>query len=233
MLMASMFLMPLFMQEMLGFTATQSGLALMPRALVSLAVTPLVGRIYNAVSPRLVVAVGIILVSGGSYLQSRFTLNTSFLDVVQSTAVQGVGFACLFVPLTTAALSGIRRHQLSDATGLNSLFRQVGGSIGLAVFATLLTRSAAPARVSIASHLARTSPIARARLAEIVEGLSQRGLHPAEAARGASGVRYGILARAFRKVFLAFRVVFLAVLPLLFFLRSAHHGRPAAAVHVE
>ena len=238
MLMASMFLLPLFMQEMLGFTATQSGLALMPRALVSLAVTPIVGRIYNAVSPRLVVALGIILVSFGSYLQSQFTLDTSHLAVVRCTAVQGVGFACLFVPLTTAALSGIRRHQLPDATGLNSLFRQVGGSIGLAVFATLLTRSAAPARASIAAHLSQTSPIAAARMAQIVQGMAQRGLQASEAIAGARGALYGIISRqamvlAFEKVFLLAGMMFMAVLPLLYFLRSAHHGQPAAPIHAE
>ena len=62
------------------------------------------------------------------------------------SSIQGVGFACLFVPLTTVALAHIPRHQLADATGLNSLLRQIGGSIGLAVFATLLPRFTAAAR---------------------------------------------------------------------------------------
>jgi DHA2 family multidrug resistance protein len=238
MLMASLFLLPLFMQEMLGFTATQSGLALMPRALVSMAVTPVVGRIYNAVSPRLVVGLGIGLVSFGCFLQSHFTLDTSHLTIVGYTSVQGVGFACLFVPLTTAALSRIPRHQMSDAAGLNSLFRQVGGSIGLAVFATLLTRSAAPARASIAAHLAETSPIACDRLARIVEGMVQRGLHPVQAEAGARGILYQLISRqatvlAFEKVFLLVGAMFLCVLPLLAFLRSAHHERPTPRVHPE
>jgi len=238
MLMASMFLLPLFMQEMLGFTATQSGFALMPRALVSLVITPIVGRIYNAVSPRLVVGIGIVLVSFGAVLQSRFTLDTSHLAIVGCTSIQGVGFSCLFVPLATAALSGIRRHQLSDATGLNSLFRQVGGSIGLAVFATLLTRSAAPARTSIASHLVETDPIVSTRLAQIAEGMIRSGYHPADAHAGARAVLYGLVERqatvlAFEKVFLLAALMFLAVLPLLVFLRSAHHGHSPASLHGE
>jgi MFS transporter, DHA2 family, multidrug resistance protein len=241
-LMASTFLLPIFMQELLGFTATQSGLVFMPRALVQLAVTPLVGRFYNAVSPRLVVGIGITLVSFGSYLQSFFTLQTPTSTIVAATCVQGVGFACLFVPLTTVALSGIRRHQLADAAGLNSLFRQVGGSMGLAVFATLLTRGAAPARTAIASHLTETDPGVQARVAAIVQGMIQRGLHPAEAAAAARATLFGILSRqatvlAFEKVFLEVGLMFVCVLPLLYFLRSARHERAAGAapapIHME
>jgi len=238
MLMASMFMLPLFMQEMLGFTATQSGLALMPRALVTLVCTPVVGRLYNSVSPRILVGFGITVVSLGALLQSRFTLDTSQAGVVTCTAIQGVGFACLFVPLTAAALSGIPRHQLPDATGLNSLFRQVGGSIGLAVFATVLTRGAAPARYAIAAHLAETDALTRDRLAQIVQGMIQRGLHPAQAAAAARGILQGLMARqamvlAFEKVFLLVGLMFMGVVPLLLFLRSAHHGHAPASVHAE
>jgi DHA2 family multidrug resistance protein len=242
-LMASTFLLPIFMQEMLGFTATQSGLIFMPRALVQLAVTPLVGRFYNAISPRVVVGIGITLVSFGSYLQSFFTLDTPTGTIIAATCVQGVGFACLFVPLATVALSGIPRRQLADAAGLNSLFRQVGGSIGLAVFATLLTRGGAPARTAIASHLTETDPLVQARLAQIIQGMIQRGLHPAQAAAAARGSLFGILSRqamvlSFEKVFLQVGLMFMCVTPLLFFLRSAQHERaagrqPAANIHME
>ena len=65
-LLSSMFLLPVFMQELLGFTAMQSGLALMPRTLVMMAVTPFVGRLYGKVSPRLLIAIGIVLVAAGA-----------------------------------------------------------------------------------------------------------------------------------------------------------------------
>src|SRR5205807_2875823 len=77
MLMANMFLLPVFMQELLGFTATQSGIALMPRVLVMMMVTPIVGRLYNRVSPRLVVGIGVIAFSIGAYMQSHYTLETT------------------------------------------------------------------------------------------------------------------------------------------------------------
>jgi len=228
-LMANMFLLPLFMQELLGFTATQSGMTLMPRVMVMMVITPFVGRIYNQVSPRLLVGLGIVFVALGNLFQSGFTLDTSQWKVIQYTIVQGIGFACLFVPLTTVALSSTKRHQLADATGLNSLFRQVGGSIGLAVFATLLTHFVEPARVSISAHTAATNPLVLARLSQMGQLLGAHGYDPVSARSAARSALYGLIARqatvlSFEKVFFAAGLSFLAVLPLLYFLHSPHHA---------
>ena len=152
MLMGSMFLLPIFMQEILGFTATQSGIAMMPRSAVMLVAIPIVGRLYNRVPPAWIVAVGVILFSIGSYMLGSITLESSLMDIVPSMMVTGVGFSCLFVPLTTVALSKIPRHKLSDAAGLNSFFRQIGGSIGLTISATLLTRFATQAKAGLAAN---------------------------------------------------------------------------------
>jgi len=237
-LLANMFLLPLFMQELLGFTATQSGLTLMPRVLVMMVFTPFIGRIYNKVSPRLVVGIGILFVAVGNVFQARFTLDTSMWNVIQGTAIQGLGFACLFVPLTTVALSSIERHQLADATGLNSLFRQVGGSIGLAVFATLLTHYVEPARVAISAHTAATNPLVVGRLAQLSQAFGLRGFDGASAREAAREALYGLIARqatvlSFEKVFFVAGVTFVAVLPLLYFLRSPHHGGGETPTHAE
>ena len=105
MLMSVTFLLPVFMQELLGFTAMQSGLALMPRSLVMMVVVPIVGRLYNKVSPRLVVAFGISASSSARCMMSHYTLETTPSGSSSCRSlIQGVGFACLFVPLTTVAL---------------------------------------------------------------------------------------------------------------------------------
>ncbi len=119
MLMAQTFLLPLFMQEMLGFTATQSGLALMPRSLAMMVTMPIVGRLYNRVSPRLFITFGIVLFAVTAYEMSHYTLNTGMRDVVFVLLLQGAAFACLFIPLTTAALSSIPRFKMADATTSN------------------------------------------------------------------------------------------------------------------
>ncbi len=237
MLLASMFLLPVFMQEMLGFTAEQSGLALMPRVPVMMVLTPIVGRIYNRVSPRLLVAIGVILVSAGSFMLGDVTLRTSSMGIVSAVAVQGGGFAFLFVPLATAALSAVPRARLSDATGLNSLLRQVGGSMGVAVFATLLSRYGAVARHAVVAHLTPVRAEVMERLAGLQAFFASRGQDAASARTSALQALAGTaqqqaMVLAFERVFHLAGIVFLMVLPLLLFLKVNRSG-PAEKVHGE
>ncbi|MGC4115690.1 MAG: MFS transporter [Myxococcales bacterium] len=224
MLMANMFLLPVFMQEMLGFTAIQSGFTLLPRALVMLVMSPVVGKLYGRISARSMVAFGVINVSAGSFLMSRFSLQTGTSQIIFSIMVQGLGFSCLFIPLTAAALAKIPRHKLPDATGLQSLLRQMGGSIGLAVFATMLTRYGSHARASVGIHVTNLRPEVTGRLDQIAQGMVARGMDAASAQLGAlkalSGMVTGqAMSLAFSQVFFLAGVVFLCVLPLLYFLK--------------
>ncbi len=108
-LMSITFLLPLFMQELLGFPALASGEALMPRALAMMVGIPLVGRLYNYVQPRILVVLGILLVAFSAFMMSKYTLDTSAHSVVAAIVIQGFGFASLFVPLTTVALGAHSR----------------------------------------------------------------------------------------------------------------------------
>jgi DHA2 family multidrug resistance protein len=236
-LLASMFLLPVFMQELLGFTAMQSGLALMPRTLVMMAVTPIVGRLYGKVSARLLIAIGIVLVAAGAILVSRVTLDTTASGITHPIMIQGIGFSFLFVPLTTAALAEIPRTKLADATGLNSLLRQVGASMGLAIFATLLSRYGVQARHAIVAHVTPDRPEVQARLAAIEAGLRQQGFDPVAAREAALRALDGLVTRqamviAFERVLLLGGLALLCVLPLLWFLKVKRH-RSSEAPHVE
>jgi DHA2 family multidrug resistance protein len=224
MLMANMFLLPIFMQELLGFDATQSGWALMPRVLVMMVATPFVGRIYNAVSPRIIIGAGVIFFTIGAVAMSHFTLQTSSADIIASIAIQGVGFACLFVPLTTTALASIPRHRMTEATGLNSLLRQIGGSIGLAVFATLLGKYQIEASNGLAAHVPITSTVVQQRLQMMTAMFQSKGIDAVRAKQMAITALQGTLGRqamvlSFEKVFLLAGILFLFVLPMLIFLR--------------
>jgi len=241
-LMAVTFLLPVFLQEVLGYTATQSGLALMPRALIMMVVTPIVGRTYNSVSPRLVVGFGVISVAVSTWMMSHYTLATSEHGIVAALLVQGLGFSCLFVPLATTALSRIPRHKLADAAGLNSVVRFIGGSMGLAIFATLLTRHMTTVRSVLGTHVVAGSATLLPRLYGAQRMFSQMGMNASAARTGAVRVVAGALAQqsaviAFEQVFLLTGLSFLCVLPLVYFLKRAPHHAPSDAagppVHVE
>jgi DHA2 family multidrug resistance protein len=227
-LMANMFLLPVFMQEMLGFTALKSGMALMPRALVMMVATPIVGRIYNHVSPRVLVALGLVCVALGSLDMGRFTLQTSDTGIIFTLLLQGVGFSLLFVPLTTVALSHVARTQLTDASGLNSLVRQFGGSAGLAIYGTLLEQYSTRARAALAVHVDPYRPEVAQRLESMTRGMIAGGMDAATARAAALKALAGTVARqgamiAFEKTFMLTGFMMLTLLGLVFFLRSKDH----------
>lgn len=235
MLMGSMFLLPVFMQELLGFNATQSGTTLMPRTLAMMAVTPLIGKLYNRFPPALTVAVGAVFFAVGSYQLSHITLLSSSADIVIPLLVTGVGFACLFIPLTTAALTFIPRAKAADAAGLNSFVRQIGGSFGLTIFATLLSTFGKRATASLSWQVSSLRPEVVARLDATAAGFRAHGMNALDAKQAALRAIAGTVARqgtvlAFEKTFLLQGVVFLAVLPLLYFLRVGNSGK---AEHIE
>jgi MFS transporter, DHA2 family, multidrug resistance protein len=237
-LMATMFLLPLFMQQLLGFTATDAGFAMMPRVFVMLIATPIVGRIYNRVSPRVVIAVGVLFIAYGAWDMSHFSLQSGQHDVILAIMTQGLGFSCLFVPLSTVALTSIPRHKMADATGLNSLFRQIGGSVGLAVGATLLTRYGASARGSLVAHVTPANPAAVARLQGLTAMFEGRGLDATGAHDTAMRAMDGVVTQqatllAFDRVFLLAGIAFLVVLPLLFFLKTPEAKKDQPAIKVD
>ena len=237
-LMATMFLLPLFMQQLLGFTATDAGFALMPRVFVMLIATPIVGRIYNRVSPRVVIAVGVLFIATGAWDMSHFSLQSGQHDVIFAIMTQGVGFSCLFVPLSTVALTAIPRHKMADATGLNSLFRQIGGSVGLAVGATLLTRYGATARGSLVAHVTASNAAAVVRAQGLTSSFQAQGMDAVSARDTAMRAIDGVVSQqasllAFDRVFLLAGIAFLIVLPLLFFLKTPEVKKDQPAVKVD
>ena len=238
-LMSLTFLLPVFMQEVLGFTATQSGLALMPRTLVMMVASPIVGRIYNKVSPRVLVGTGIGLFAVGAYQMSHYTLDTSSTGIIAALVIQGVGFSFLFIALTTVALSSIPRHKLADAAGSNSLVRQIGGSIGIAVFATLLSRSTVAARYGLVAHLnpGRTQVLDRVAAMRGMFG-ARGGLDVTTARSGAHAMLDFVVIRqamvlSFEKMFFLAGVVFLLALPLVLFLKTAKKPAERIDVHAD
>jgi DHA2 family multidrug resistance protein len=234
MLMGSMFLLPVFMQELLGYDATQSGIALMPRTLAMMLVMPLVGRLYNKLSPAILVGAGVIFFVIGSWQLGHMTLDSSTFDIIMPQVITGFGFAFLFIPLATVALADVPRPQLADAAGLNSFIRQIGGSIGLTIFATLLGNYTKEGYGTLSTHVTLLRPEVAMQVAGAKHALVAHGMASAEGTLAAVGSVAGRVMRqsaaiAYDRVFILQAVSFLVVLPLLYFLRQ---GKSEGA-HVE
>jgi DHA2 family multidrug resistance protein len=222
-LFSTLFLLPIYMQEFLGYDAMQTGLALMPRSLVMLVAIPIVGAIYNKTSPRVVIAFGLALGAYTCFMMSRFTLETSREEILVPQMVQGVALACIFIPLSTVALATIERKRMSDATGLNNLVRQLGGSFGVAIFAALLDRYIVEARSSLVAHVPAGDPGVAQRLAGMQSVFLRAGVDGATAAQRALGMLEGMIGRqagmlGFERAFFMSGLVFAASMPLVLLL---------------
>lgn len=222
-LMSGMFLLPLFMQELLGLSATSSGLALMPRTLVMVVAMPLVGKLYNRFPPALFAGAGLLLSVVGQYSLAGLTLASTQRDVLFGIMLQGVGMSMMLVPLSTLSLSRVPRPQLADATGLSSLLRQVGGSLGLAAMSTLLSRYAVEATESLKWQISTERT-------PVIERLAASPMAGIQAIYGAVA-RQGMVL-AFEKTFAVGAGLFLLAFPLVLLLRKPA-GPVAAPTHVE
>ena len=226
MLMASMFLLPVFMQTMLGFTAMQSGMAMIPRVGVMMAIVPFAGKLYGRVlSAKQMVAIGICSFGVGSYFLSHLTLQSGIRQVIFASMVQGVGFAFLFPALQAVSLSRVPRQQLTNATGLSSLIRQFGGSMGLAAFATMLSRRAIVAKVSIGAHVSLADPNVYQRVQAMTAGLMAKGLDAITAQRVSLASLDGMVTAqsmvlSFEQLFTICGILFLCIMPLLFLMKE-------------
>ena len=235
MLMGSMFLLPVFTQELLHYNATQSGMVLLPRTIAMMIASPFIGRLYNKMSPAVLVGFGMIMTAIGCWMQASINMDTGQGDLVMPLAVTGVGFAFLFVPLTTAALSTVPREELAGAAGVNSFVRQVGGSIGLSIFANMFTSFSTQATTGLKGGVTMLRPEVMQMVSASARGLMARGFSSetaiALAQRGIAGrTQLQGTVIGFDKTFVVQTIAFIVVIPLLVFLRVKREAGPA---HVE
>jgi MFS transporter, DHA2 family, multidrug resistance protein len=141
-LLGSTLLLPLFMQTMLGYTAARSGMALMPGGFTIMVCMPLVGFLLSRFSSRWLMLFGLSMLSFSLFHMTGFDLGVDFRTVTMARVFQTMGLAFLFVPINTAAYSGLPRDKNNAASGLMNLARNIGGSVGISFVTTSLTRRA-------------------------------------------------------------------------------------------
>ncbi len=237
-MMSGMFLLPMFMQELLGYTATDSGLALMPRTLAMVFAMPLVGKFYNRFPPLVFAGTGLFLCALGQYGLAGLTLQSAESQILGSILLQGFGLSMLLVPLQTLALSRVPRAQLADATGLSSLIRQIGASMGLAAMSTLLARYLVDANEALKWQLTADKPEVLARLHAMAAMGAAKGLDAtgsqALALRGLAGLvaQQGTVL-GFEKTFTVGALLFVACAPLVMLLRRPPESASPQKIHVE
>ena len=134
---------PLFYQELLGYTAFTAGLVVAPRGLGAICGMPVIGFLSNKLDPRWLLTFGFLVFGMTTLYFGSITLDVSPTTLFLPILITGFGLSFVFVPISTAAYGTLRNEQIGNASGLFNLMRNVGGSIGISIATTMLTRRSA------------------------------------------------------------------------------------------
>ena len=232
----SVFVLPVFLQGLHGMTANQTGMIILPGALASAFTMAFVGRNSARLDARVTVPLGASLFLYSMWSLSRLTFDSGAHDLFWPLVSRGVGLGLIFVPLTGATMAELRPEQLAQGTGMFNLTRQLGGSLGIAISATLLSRFTAQSRALLAEHIVIGDPTTIARVEGLTRALIGKGMNALSAKQQALMIldrqlqgQASVL--AFSKLYMLSGLALMASLPLLLLFRSGKSRGHGPAAH--
>jgi DHA2 family multidrug resistance protein len=232
---SSVFALPVFLQNLLGYTAWDTGKIILPGAIASAFTMAAMGRLGQKYDARALITIGVLLFLWAMWLMYHITLDVGTHNLFWPMVLRGVGLGFIFVPLTGASVADLPPERMAQGTGLFNLSRQLGGSFGIAVTATLLSRFADQSRGGLVSHLSESNPTTQEWLRQATGRMLGEGGTLAEAQSKAHGLLERVLGQqasvvAFEKVFLIMGVTFFLALPFLLLFRTGR-ARAGGAAH--
>jgi len=235
-LFGSIFVLPIFLQNLHGLTANQTGLVILPGAIASAVTMAFVGKNANRLDARVTVTIGAVFFFIAMWMLSRMTLASGPGETFWPLILRGVGLGLIFVPLTSASMAELKVTELAQGTGMFNLTRQLGGSLGIAIMATLLTRFTAQKKALLTEHITTMDPMSLGRLESITHGLIARGINPLVAKQQAlfmldRQVQAQASVLAFSRIYILSGIILLAVLPLLFLFKTGKGRGSAGMAH--
>lgn len=172
----SVFIFPIFCQQLLGFSAQQTGEILFPGGLVTIVMMPFVGiMLKNKVPAQFMATGGMLLFFLFSHMLSKSTLSSGTTDFFWPLAIRGLGMSLLFVPLTTLAIQDLKGPELGQGTGLNNMMRQLGGSFGIAALTTFIHIRQSFHRNVLIEHISNYNPAFTERFNQMVHNFMSKG----------------------------------------------------------
>jgi DHA2 family multidrug resistance protein len=226
----SVVMLPLFLQTLMGYSATQAGMVMAPGGLATLVTMPFVGAYIRRHDGRKVILAGLLLGALSMYLMRGFTLEASYWDFVWPRVLLGLALAFIFPPLSTLTLAGIAREQMGNATGMYNLLRNIGASVGIALTATFLARFAQSFQTNLVGHINPYNPFLQTRLEQLKQAAMAKGMDAVTSHNAALEIIYRIVRRqagilTYNHIFWIIGLAFLATIPLLLLLRKPGYGK--------
>ncbi len=154
----STFLLPLFLQNSLGYTALQAGLVFLPVGVIQAILSPVSGIVSDRINPKIPAFIGIGALGIGLYMQNFLSLDSSNFQIILPLIVRGIGMGMIMAPLGTLAMGKLPPQKLAQASGLFNVIRQLGGSFGVAVMGTILSHQVVVHSANYFQAVKRYSP---------------------------------------------------------------------------
>lgn len=220
----SLVLLPIWLQTLMGYPALQAGFALAPRGLGAFLAMPVIGALLKKIDPRKLIVLGILLCAFSLFQLSWLNLNAGYWNFFTPQFLQGVSLALLFVPLTTATMDPIPNEHIGNATSIFNLMRNLGGSVGIAVTTTLISRDEQRHIDLLGARVTPFNPGAQAALQAARRGLVAKGMDVVTATHQAYAAVFGLVQReaailSFLTVFRILGLVILAVIPFVLLMK--------------
>ncbi len=175
------YVIPSFAQVMLGYTALQAGFLQVPSSIITGFMFPIVGAMVGKFDARIMVAVGIACLALSNWFLVPLTLNWGWNDFLWSSLIRGFGLVLVFLPLTIAAVGDCPPEDIQTASSLLSLVRTLGGGVGIAMLATVLTRREDFHRAILVEKITPYGTEAMNYLAQVTQMFQQQGWAPPDA----------------------------------------------------
>ncbi|MEF7612307.1 DHA2 family efflux MFS transporter permease subunit [Aquincola sp. MAHUQ-54] len=219
-------LLPLWLQQHMGYNATAAGLALAPVGVLAIVLSPLVGRKVSSWDPRVMASGAFVVFALVLWMRSQFTPQTDQLTILVPTIIQGAAMAFFFIPLTTITLSGLPPQRLPAAAGLSNFVRITAGAIGTSVATTLWENRSSLHH----AHLAEQITAGSGASSQVLQQLAAAGLSPEQAlAQVNRMIDQQAFTRAADDIFFASSILFLLLIVLIWFTARPKGGAAAEA----
>lgn len=238
-LFASIVLLPIYLQTLMGYTAFLAGLVLGPGGISTMISLLIAGRLVTRVNPKALLASGIVICAYATHLMSQFNLQAGFATVIWPRIVLGIGMGFLFIPLTTLTFATIKKENMGNATAIFNLLRNLGGSFGVAFVTTILSRRSQFHQSHLIEHLTPFDPAYQIASQQNAQILGYKGLETSLSQYGGLGVIHNELLRqasmmSFNDAFFLTALLMISILPLVLLMKrpkEPYHKQGAEISH--
>ncbi|EIA08338.1 MDR family MFS transporter [Flavobacterium frigoris] len=235
----STLIIPIYTQSVLGWTATDAGLLLIPGSITTAFMMPIIGKLIQKGVPQgYMIALGfLIFFLFTLMMRNNMTPDTGVEHLYWSLILRGIGLGLLFVPITTLSLSTLSGKNIGEGAAFTGMMRQLGGSFGIAIITTFITRFNQEHRVNLVAHLDGSTYEVQQRLLLLQKGFMSKGFTSNEALNKAyQAIDYSVMKQStvlsYMDIFMYLGIMFLCCIPVVFLIKKGKNKiNPADAMH--